>query len=265
MSNPHSSKLALANSNATHLVEGRLVRMDGKLPSAPTQYVHDQFRALVLSEGFPCVAARSSMNTALYRIGLYEKMGSPGAAAGLARDLTQFVLDGAPTQNFTSFVATFMYPRPTSEVQFERLLFRQLQMLHDLDREFFSWNETVSNDPSAPDFAFSFAGQAFFVAGLHAGSRMWGRVFAYPTLVFNHHLQFRRLRIVGKFPLLKQAIHERQVKLQGYANPGLTDHGDGSEARDYAGRLHETLPGEPWRCPFHPHVLAKPKNDAGMD
>jgi len=238
-------------SNANHVVGGKLLRLDGTPVSEPTQYVHDQFKALVLARAFPCVAARSAMNTGSYRFGLYDQMTSPAATAGLAFDLTRFVEDGAPDRNYVSFVASFLYPRPTTPAQFERLLFRQLEGLHRRDRELFEWDSSVSSNPEDPNFAFSMAGEAFFVAGLHGGSTMWGRVFSYPTLVFNHHKQFRRLRAEGKFHLLKETIHSRQVQLQGFANPGLTNHGDGSEARDYAGRLHELPATGAWACPFH--------------
>jgi FPC/CPF motif-containing protein YcgG len=92
----------------------------------------------------------------------------------------------------TTFVASFLRPVPGDEAELERLLWTQLQALHD-GEPMQSWDPSVSSDPEDAHFSFSMAGSAFFVVGLHAASTRWARRFAWPTLVFNPHAQFERL------------------------------------------------------------------------
>ena len=247
--NPFEGELALANSSYAAFRGKRLVREPGGEPaSSRMEYVHDSFRALVSNTQFSCVGAKAALRSGSYRVGLYDRLGSPGAAAGLARDLFWFVgeqdaLDG----EFSTFVASFVEPTAADEDAFERLLWRQLQLLHEEDRRHHAWDPSVSPDPQDPTFAFSFAGRAFFVVGLHPASSRFARRFAWPTLVFNAHYQFDRLRAEGRYDRMQEVIRSRELKLQGYLNPNLDDFGVRSEARQYSGRPAEA----DWRCPFH--------------
>jgi FPC/CPF motif-containing protein YcgG len=74
-----------------------------------------------------------------------------------------------PATGFASFVAIFRGPAIESEEDFERLLWTQLRLLRSADDA--PWNDDVSDDPGDPHFAFSLAGTAFFVVGLHP--RAW--------------------------------------------------------------------------------------------
>ncbi|MBV8602546.1 MAG: YqcI/YcgG family protein, partial [Candidatus Eremiobacteraeota bacterium] len=130
--------------------------------------------------------------------------------------------------------------------RFERALWHQLQQLNELDRQWFDWDPAVSSDPHDSKFSFSFAGQAFFVVGLHPNSSRQTRRFAWPTLVFNAHEQFKALRAAGLFESLQRQIRTRELRLQGSLNANLADYGDASEARQYSGREVEPL----WKCPF---------------
>ena len=98
------------------------------------------------------------------------------------------------------------------------------------------WDSTVSSDPFDPHFSFSFGGQALYVVGLHERSSRHARRFAWPTLVFNPHAQFDRLRHDGHWQRMQEAIRRRDVALQGEINPMLSDFGEQSEARQYSGR-----------------------------
>jgi FPC/CPF motif-containing protein YcgG len=144
-------------------------------------------------------------------------------------------------------VAVFTGRPPASERAFERLLWIQLQQLHERDLAP-DWDPAVSSDPADPDFSFSFEGTALFVIGLHPGSSRLARRFAWPALVFNPHAQFERLRRDGVFELLRDRIRERDLALQGTLNPNLADFGERSEARQYSGR---DTTDTAWQCPFH--------------
>jgi len=216
--------------------------------------IHDQFRALVLHPSFSCLGAKSAVRGGGYRLGIYEELGSAEATRALARDLAAFAAtlndatgdeqDGHAGR-LTTFVASFLRPVPGDEMEFERLLWGQLQSLHDGD-QVSEWDPAVSSDPDDPHFSFSIAGRAFFVVGLHAASTRWARRFAWPTLVFNPHDQFDRLRQDGHFGRLQGLIRGRERTLQGSLNSNLSDFGERSEARQYSGRPVD----EHWRCPF---------------
>jgi FPC/CPF motif-containing protein YcgG len=247
--NPFGGDLARSHSSYAAFRGKRLVRLpSGEQATPRMEYVHDSFRALVSNSRFSCVGAKAALGTGSYRAGLYERLGSAEAAAGLARDLFFFVEDqgelGGP---FSTFVASFVEPTAVDEAAFERLLWEQLQRLHEEDRRHHGWNPFVSNDPEDPRFAFSFAGTAFFVVGLHPASSRFARRFAWPTLVFNAHHQFDKLRAEGRYGRMQEVIRARELALEGDLNPNLGDFGVLSEARQYSGR-----PAEPdWRCPFH--------------
>lgn len=247
--NPFGGELARTNSSRALFQDKKLLRASSKEP-APTlqEFVHESFRALVLNPAFSCVGAKSAVRRGGYHFGLYAEMGSSGATAGLAYDLFDFVekrgdLDG----EFSSFVACFEEPVGDNEAGFEKLLWAQLQRLHEEDRRHHRWAPSVSPDPEDPEFAFSFAERAFFVVGLHPASSRFARRFAWPTLVFNAHHQFERLREEGRYGRMQEIIRSRERRLQGNLNPNLADFGVRSEARQYSGRPVE----DNWRCPFH--------------
>ena len=246
--NPFDSASALAQSNYCSFDGKRLIRDDPEpAPSPLTAFVHDGFRALILNEQFSCIAAKSAVRQGNYRFGLYDEFGAEPSCAGLARDLFTFVHAGDPTgPEFRTFVASFAGPLPPDEVTFEHLLWSTLQRLHDLDTVHHDWDSHSRADTDDPEFSFSFAGMAFFVVGLHAASSRTTRRFAWPTLVFNPHQQFERLRETGRYPRFQEIIRNAERRLQGDINPMLSDFGRTSEASQYSGRQV----GSEWRCPF---------------
>jgi FPC/CPF motif-containing protein YcgG len=263
--NPFCDSLAVANSSYTGMEAGRLVELatNGRPPNL-TVFVHDALRALVLNDHFTCHGGKAAVRQQQSRVGLYDELGSAGAAAGLARDLTEFVAD-VPMRDgtFSTYLASFVGPNPADEPAFEILLWRLLQQLHDLDAPHHSWDAMVNADPDSPDFAFSFGGTAFFVIGLHAGSSRAARRFAWPTLVFNPHRQFEELRHDGRYARFQEVIRRAETELQGTINPMLGTHGAISQAAQYSGRRVE----DGWHCPFHSHdpgsQAAEAPNQAG--
>jgi FPC/CPF motif-containing protein YcgG len=149
---------------------------------------------------------------------------------------------------FATFVSTFDGPVDLDDVGFERLLWRQLQLLHDVDRRRWPWDLRVSADPTDPRFSFSVAGHAFFVIGMHPRATRLARTAFVPALVFNRHRQFDVLRERGQMQRVTDVIRARDRRLQGWEYPTLAQFGQVSEARQYAGRVVE----DGWRCPFEP-------------
>jgi FPC/CPF motif-containing protein YcgG len=206
------------------------------------------FRAFVADGRFPCLAAKGAIRNAAFRLNVYGVLGSMRSTVRLAMDLTGFVTAlPADSSALHSFVAVFPHHPPRDETSFEQQLWHQLQRLHDNDGPRTAWDPTVSSDADAPEFSFSFAGRALFVVGMHAASSRLARRFRWPTLVFNPHAQFERLRADGRFAPLQAAVREREIALQGTLNPNLANFGDRSEAAQYSGRAVDSE----WRCPFH--------------
>jgi FPC/CPF motif-containing protein YcgG len=196
---------------------------------------------------FPCLGAKAALHGENYGFAVYDEMGGKGSTAGLCRDLCDFVQSGAMTSSeYSTFVAVFRSPLGLNEEDFEARLWQQLRELHHADAKYFGWDDNVSRDPLDARFSFSFAGQAFYVVGMHANSSRRARCFPWPALVFNPHEQFERLRTDGKWRHMQKTIRARDVAIQGSINPMLSDFGEESEARQYSGRA---VP-EDWKPPF---------------
>ena len=166
----------------------------------------------------------------------------------LCHDLYEFCRE-FPTvgDDFVTFIAGFSGTEIQSEAHYEQLIWRQLQLMHEIDRRRFSWDSSVSADPVDQNFSFSIGGRAFFIVGLHPLASRKSRTVTTPILVFNLHEQFERLRACGKFEKFMKMIRAREVAYQGDLNPMLRVFGESSEARQYSGRA---VPDD-WICPFH--------------
>jgi uncharacterized protein len=241
---------ALGTSNYCRY-DGHFLRrpLDMTPPSRSTIRVHDAFRTFVLDPQFPCIGAKVAARHNTYRFGLYGQLGSSDASVAVGRDLARFVCDPEASGPYSTFVASFNGPYAVEEQQFEKLLWMTLQRLNDLDQA--SWSAAVSADPSDPAFSFSFAGTAFFIVGLHARSSRFARRFSWPTVVFNPHEQFERLKREDKYQRFQQVIRRAELHLQGELNPMLADFGDTSAARQYSGRRVD----HNWQCPFGAHQI----------
>lgn len=243
--NPHCG----AFSSYANWRDGKLIRVaePDRLLSPNADMIHNSFRSHVADIEFPCIGAKAALNDSHYRYGFYDSMNTPEATAGLAHDLWEYVNERLWSEtNFATFVACFGSPSVTNEQDWEEMLWAQLQKLHDLDRAHQEWDPEVSRDPDDAHFSFSFAKTGFFIVGLHPASSRIARRFPWPTLVFNTHAQFERLREQNRYQRLQSTIRTRDIKLQGSLNPNLSNFGDMSEARQYSGRAVE----EAWKCPF---------------
>lgn len=248
--NPFCSDSARTHSSYHSRHAGDLIRLLDTAPvSVFARVAHEAFRAFCSDDAFSCLGAKSALRRETYRFGVYERLDDPAVTEGLARDLYAFTAERRGFESdFTTYVAMFRDRETGGELAFERKLWSQLQLLHDLDARYHSWDPRVSDDPESSRFSFSVAGDAFFVIGMHPAASRSARRFAWPTLVFNAHEQFENLRADGRFEPLQTRIRERELRLDGRINPNLADYGYHSEARQYSGR-----PTEPeWTCPFRP-------------
>lgn len=208
--------------------------------------IEKEFHDFIIEKNHPCVMANTVFLMKDYDLNVYEELGSKSTAKLLVEDIKTYVENYNFADNkFKTFIAVFPDADVVSEIEFENLLWRQLQFIHETDSQ--PWDERVSNDPENDNFSFSIAGRAFYVIGMHPKSSRIARRSPYPTLVFNLHWQFEKLREMGAYYKVRDKIRERDAELQGSINPVLEDFGDNSEARQYSGRNVS----DAWKCPFH--------------
>lgn len=209
---------------------------------------HTQLRQQILGQVYPCIGAVSAFSQKNYRFGLYPELACDSAVRAVCHDLYCFCHEfPALDDHFVTFIAMFRGPAIQSEEHFEGLLWHQLQAMHALDSDFFTWDKSVDSDPQSHHFSFSIGGRAMYIIGMHPKSSRLARTSLYSTMVFNLHEQFTRLRARGKFETMKQVIRTREMTFQGSINPMLASFGENSEAQQYSGRA---VPAN-WSCPFH--------------
>jgi FPC/CPF motif-containing protein YcgG len=208
-----------------------------------------RFRQFLVRTDFPCVGAKAALAKQQIQMVIARDITSSWNDLAVYRSLFNFAQRYRPQKRlFQSFVVLFEGPRCLTEKEFEKHLWCRLQSLTDKDE----WHGqrpdgAVSADPTDSHFSLSFGGESFFVIGLHPGSSRPARRFCVPAIVFNLHDQFEQLRSTGLYDKLRSSILERDKALAGSVNPMLQVHGEGSEARQYSGRVVE----DDWRCPFH--------------
>jgi FPC/CPF motif-containing protein YcgG len=209
----------------------------------PRTEIVQSLESMVLHPDYPCLGARSVFNRDRATVVVLERLATEASTRSLLSALTDFGRETDRSAGFASLVAVFRGAEITDEAEFERLLWRQLELLHEADSQ--PWDPQVSDDPDNPHFAFSVGGTAFFVVGLHPHSSRIARRTPLPTLVFNLHEQFEELRASDRFERMRDTIRRRDTELQGSPNPMVADHGRSSEARQYSGR---SVP-EHWEAP----------------
>ena len=207
-----------------------------------------QFQAAIKDTAFPCVGAKSALSRGNMRFLVARDIRSAWDDLRVHAAIRRFVGDyKADPGLFRSLVLLFENEDALDETAFETAMWARIQSLSDKDE----WlgqelDPRVSDDPDDPHFSLSFAGEGFFVVGLHPQASRPARRFPRPALVFNLHDQFERLRAEGRYEKLRESIIDRDVALAGSINPMLARHGASSEARQSSGRAV----GEDWHCPF---------------
>lgn len=208
----------------------------------------DEFRARISAPDFPCVGAKSALARGSLKIVPARDLTSAWNDVVIHRELLAWSKEyQQEPDGLRSLAVVFEGPLDLSEAEFEDAMWERIQSFADKD----AWlgqpyDASVSPDPEDPHFSLSFGGSAFFVVGLHPGASRPARRFARPSLVFNLHEQFERLREDGKYERMRERILERDVAIAGSINPMLARHGEASEARQYSGRAVDA----DWGCPF---------------
>ena len=213
----------------------------------------DRLEALLFAHiddrAFPCVGAKSAMARGTLDVLACSSIDSAWDDVRIHDALMRLAEDYRRDRAmYRSFAVVFEGPGDLSEPEFERALWQRVQSLSDKDVwRGQDYDARVSADPDNPHFSLSFGGEAFFIVGLHPRASRPALRFERPTLVFNLHDQFERLRAEGKYETMREKILVRDEALAGSRNPMLARHGAASEARQYRGRVVD----DRWACPFH--------------
>ena len=208
----------------------------------------EELLAMIADDAFPCVGAKSAMARGTLKTLVGHSLESAWDDVKIHSELLEWARAyREDPSGLRSLAVVFEGPRDLAEEAFEAAMWARLQSLADKD----DWrgqpyDRSVSADPDDPHFSLSFGGAAFFVVGLHPNASRPSRRFPRPTLVYNLHDQFERLREEGRYERMREKIIERDVALAGSPNPMLARHGQASEARQYSGRRV----GADWQCPF---------------
>lgn len=207
--------------------------------------IQNEFKRFIIDDNHPCVMAQTVFSMDKVDFHVYDDFGSKNTARKILKDLKAYIANyDFDSRDFLTYMVSFRGRKEYTEEQFENQLWKQLQFLHELDDQ--KWDKTVSKDPTHKDFSFSLGGRAFYIVGLHANSSRKSRQSSYPTIAFNLHWQFEKLREMNTYEKVRDKIRERDIELQGSINPMLHDFGEASEVKQYSGRKV----GEEWKCPF---------------
>jgi FPC/CPF motif-containing protein YcgG len=208
----------------------------------------EELLAAIADESFPCVGAKSAVARGTLKTLAGHSLTSGWDDVRIHSELLEWAKAyREDPSGLRSLAVVFEGPLDLDEARFEAALWERLQSLADKDEwRGQPYDRSVSPDPDDPHFSLSFGGAAFFVVGLHPNASRPARRMPRPTLVFNLHDQFERLREEGRYERMRETIIRRDVALAGNANPMLSRHGETSEARQYSGRMV----GPDWRCPF---------------
>jgi FPC/CPF motif-containing protein YcgG len=208
--------------------------------------IEKEFNDFIIKQKHPCLMANTVFMMHNYHLKVYDDMTSEKVVQPMLSDIENYLKNyDFESNTFESLIITFKDNSFKSEEEFEIALWNLLQKLHNKDDK--NWDPEVSQNPNDPNFSFSIKGKAFYIVGMHPKSSRLSRQSPYPTLVFNLHWQFEKLREMGSYEVVKKRIRLRDKLLQGFINPVLRDFGKDSETKQYSGR--EVKSG--WKCPFH--------------
>jgi FPC/CPF motif-containing protein YcgG len=212
-----------------------------------TQRIIQKFHDFVADHSFPCIAAKAALGKQHISCHVVDDMRCPKDDQRILQFVYDFVDEYRRSgEMYHSAAVIFKGPHSTDEGLFETFLWQRLQALSDLDALEYDYDNRVDMRTSAAEFSFSLKQEAFFIIGLHAQSSRIARRFQYPTLVFNPHEQFEKLRSTARYERMKDVVRKRDVALEGSVNPMLKDYGEASEAYQYSGRTYD----ESWQCPL---------------
>jgi FPC/CPF motif-containing protein YcgG len=211
------------------------------------QGIIQEYLAYLDQKGFPCIAAKAARKFGHVVCFVADHMACPKDDQAIL----QFLYDFTDTyrksdKRFHSAAILFKEPGDIDAALFETLLWKRLSALRHMDNQHYAHDTRVNADPASEKFSFSLKQEAFFVIGIHGASPRKARQFRYPSLIFNPHAEFEKLRAARRYEPLKRAVRKRDIAFSGSVNPMLSDFGEASEVFQYSGNQYDNT----WKCPL---------------
>lgn len=212
--------------------------------------IEKEFLQFIQNPEFPCMGAKAAAKKGLVSFVCLPDFNAVKTDVVILNKVYDFIKQWQKKkESLHTLAIIFENPTDLTEIEFEKNLWQHLQNLHNLDSQLYNWDSAISADINAPEFSFSLGNHGFFVLGLHPNSSRKARQFSHPTLVFNLHEQFEKIREEGVFARMRDKIREQDIKFSGSINPMVEDFGKSSEALQYSGRQVN----KNHRCPFILH------------
>lgn len=213
----------------------------------PDIQLMEKYLSFISNKDFPCIGAKAALAKKQLYCMVAQNMACPADDQSILNFVYEFTDRYRLSRSlFHSAAIIFKEPEMMGEEIFEKLLWKRLQAISDLDALQFGYDIRVSADPSSPHFSFSLKEEAFFIIGMHPYSSRAARRFDHPTLIFNPHAQFEELKKTKKYAMIQQAVRKRDTAFSGSINPMLSDHGESPETLQYSGKNYN----EPLKCPL---------------
>ena len=207
----------------------------------------DSFHLFIRNKDFPCVAARDALAKENIKIMVAGHLACPSDDEAILNFIYDFTNEYRQAEKgFHSVAIIFKEPSNIDEKFFDTLMWQRLQALRIIDAKKYNYDSRVDDDPSSPAFSFSLMQEAFFVLALHEKNSRQARQFQYPTLIFNPHAQFTKMKTTAAYENMKAVVRKRDTAFSGSVNPMLTDFGHASEVYQYSGQVYD----EQWQCPL---------------
>ncbi|MFB9906727.1 guanitoxin biosynthesis heme-dependent pre-guanitoxin N-hydroxylase GntA [Allokutzneria oryzae] len=214
-----------------------------------------ELEEFISSKNFSCLGARAAVKRGSITHGHYRRLGDEQSALENHRDLLRYAIgldQKLSDKSFMTFVATFDEPGLVDEDEYERLIWKHLQIMHDIDSEDHGLDPGSSSDPNEPNFGFHTGGHAFFVVGMHPGSSRATRRFSKAAMAFNSNKQFMMLG--EKFFSMQDRIRKTELTNNGSVNPSFVTYEYQQPARHFSGRFTAA----DWECPYTSRHEASP-------
>jgi len=219
-----------------------------RIDSVRASQINEEYYRFLRSRSFPCIGAKAAVSRGQVECFVAFDMASPEEDEKILSFIYQFVESyRSSNESFHSAAVIFSNPQILSELQFEDMFWLRLNSLALLDRRKYTHDIRVDPDPTSNGYSFSLKEEAFFIIGLHPSSPRMARRFTYPSIVFNPHEEFERLKRRGRYEYMKKVVRRRDKMYSGSINPMLKDFGESPEVFQYSGKQYDST----WKCPLH--------------
>lgn len=193
----------------------------------------------ILQPSFPCIMAKSVINQGFFHTFSLPDLSKESVKNALDK-MYDFISEMQAKNVNLSSCAIVLEDESLKDFNvFESKFWEFLKELNIIDKKFYKPDPEVDSDPSSSNFSYSIKSESFFIIALHPDSPRWARRFKYPSIVFNPHKQFEKMRKNGTYLKVRDLIRKKDKLLQGCENSMLQNFGEKSEVYQYLGKVYK--------------------------